>query len=111
MSRSCSPASPNYTPATPVGLDEDMAFGLFDDDDIVPLAAPIAPLPQLAQSTATISKSPMTVSYTVEAPTTIPNNGLPYKVLVCVCVCEFYLQGARGGCSFRGGLHPHYHPA
>jgi len=68
--------------------DEDLAFGLFDGDDTAPLGHYIAPLPQLAQSTATISKSPMTVSYTVEALTTIPSDGLPYKVLVATVPFE-----------------------
>ena len=69
--------------------DEEMGFALPDDDDVPPAPPePIAPLPQLAQSTATISKSPMTVRYTVEAPTTIPGDGLSYKVLVAVVPFE-----------------------
>jgi len=66
--------------------DEDMGFCLFDDDDAPP--APIVPLPQLAQSAAAISKSPMTVSYTVEALTTIPSDGVSYKVLVAIVPFE-----------------------
>jgi hypothetical protein len=50
--------------------------------------APIAPLPQLAQGTATISKSPVTVSYTVEELATIPSDGVSYKVLVAVVPFE-----------------------
>jgi len=69
--------------------DEEMGFALSDGDDVPPAPPePIAPLPQLAQSTATISKSPMSVSYTVEAPTTIPSDGLSYKVLVAVVPFE-----------------------
>jgi len=41
--------------------DEDMGFGLFNGDTP---PAPTVPLPQLAQSAAAISKSPMTISYT-----------------------------------------------
>ena len=62
-----------------------MGFGLFDGDDTGPLGHYMA---QLAQSTATISKSPMTVSYTVDALTTIPSDGLPYKVLVATVPFE-----------------------
>ena len=62
--------------------DDDMGFGLFDGGDTPP--APVVPLPQLGQSAAVISKSPMTVSYTVEALTTIPSDGRSYKVLVAV---------------------------
>jgi len=76
------PASPSEE------SDEYMAFGLFDGDDITLPGHHIAPLPQLAQSTATISKSPMIVSYTVEALTTIPSDGLPYKVLVATVPFE-----------------------
>ena len=87
-SRSYSPTPSNRTQATSEGMDKDMAFDLFDNDDIVSPAPHIASYPQLAQSTATISKSPMIVSYTVEAPTTIPSDGLPYKVLVAVVPFE-----------------------
>lgn len=66
--------------------DENMGFSLFDD--VPPPPPPVAPLPKLAQSAATISKSPMTVSYTVEAPTTIPSDGLSYKVLVATVPLE-----------------------
>ena len=65
--------------------DDNMGFGLFDDD-VAP--TPIAPLPQLAQSAAAISKSPMTVSYTVEALTTIPSDGISHKVLVAIVPFE-----------------------
>ena len=71
-----------------VDEDEDMGFGLFDGDDALLPPPHVAPLPQLAQSAATISKSPMTVSYTVEALTTIPSDGLPYKVLVATVPLE-----------------------
>ena len=56
-----------------------MGFGLFDD--YTP-PAPVVLLSQLAQSAAAISKSPMTISYTVEALTTIPSDGISHKVLV-----------------------------
>jgi len=76
--RTSSSGSPNSTPGSPSEeSDEDTAFGLFGGDDTAPPGHYIAPLPQLAQSTATISKSPMTVSYSVEALTTIPSDGLP----------------------------------
>jgi len=67
-----------------------MGFGLFDGDGPVVLlsAAHVAPLPELAQSAATISKSPTAVSYTVEALTTIPSDGHSYKVLVAVVPFE-----------------------
>ena len=64
--------------------DDDMGFGLFDDTP----PAPIVPLPQLAQSAAAISKSPMTISYTVEALTTIPSDGVFHKVLVAIVPFE-----------------------
>ena len=84
--RKSSSKSPNYMPGSPSEQsDEDMGFGLFDGDDTGPLGHYIA---QLAQSTATISKSPMTVSYTVDALTTIPSDGLPYKVLVATVPFE-----------------------
>jgi len=65
--------------------DEDMGFCLFGDETP---PAPVVPLPQLGQSAAVISKSPMTVSYTVEALTTIPSDGLSYKVLVAIIPFE-----------------------
>jgi len=64
--------------------DEDMAFGLFGDTP----PAPVVPLPQLAQSAAAISKSPMNISYTVEALTTIPSDGISHKVLVATVPFE-----------------------
>ena len=64
--------------------DDDMGFGLFGDTP----PAPIVPLPQLAQSAAAISKSPMTISYTVEALTTIPSDGVFHKVLVAIVPFE-----------------------
>jgi len=61
-----------------------MAFGLFDE--VAPSRSaprpPRPPLPRLAQSAATISKSPMAISYTVDALIPIPSDGVPYKVLV-----------------------------
>ena len=45
------------------------------------LTAPIVPLSQLAQGAAVISKSPMTISYTVEALTTIPSDGVSTRCL------------------------------
>ena len=71
-------ASPVYTARSPEESDE----------DIFAYAPSIISLPQLAQSTATISKSPMTVSYTVEALTTIPSDCLSYKVLVAIIPFE-----------------------
>jgi len=64
--------------------DEDMGFGLFGD---TPPTLTV-PLPQLAQSAAAISKSPMTISYTVEALTTIPSDGVSHKVLVAIVPFE-----------------------
>ena len=58
--------------------ESDACFDLFSDGDI---AVPVS-LPQLAQSAAVISKSPMSVNYTVEALTTIPSDGISHKVLV-----------------------------
>lgn len=82
-----SPKSPAYSPASlkeEEDEESDQAFGLFDyeDDDVFP--DPIDPLPKLAQSAAVISKSPMAVSYTVEALTTIPSDGVSYNVLVAI---------------------------
>ena len=70
--------------------DDDMGFGLFDDGDVAPLAPAyyFTPLPQIGQSAAAISKSPMAVSYTVEALTTIPSDGRSYKVLVATVPFE-----------------------
>ena len=62
-----------------------MGFGLFGDETP---PAPVVPLPQLAQSAAAISKSPMTISYTVDALTTIPSDAVPYKVLVATVPFE-----------------------
>jgi hypothetical protein len=67
--------------------DEDMGFGMFDGGSPPHTAIP-APLPDLAQCAAFISKSPMTVSYTVETLTTIPSDGVSYKVLVAVIPFE-----------------------
>ena len=62
----------------------DLGFEVFDD------AAPSrrAPIPRLAQRAATISKNPMTVTYTVEALTTIPSHGISRKVLVATIPFE-----------------------
>jgi hypothetical protein len=70
--------------------DEDMGFCLFDDGPapLAPLAPAPAPLPKLAQSAAVISKSPMAISYAVEALTTIPSDGVSYKVLVAIVPLE-----------------------
>lgn len=38
----------------------------------------------LMETTAIVSKNPMTVSYTVEEPTTIPSDHLSHKVLVAI---------------------------
>ena len=46
------------------------------------------PLPPLVQTVATVSKSPMTVSYTVDEPTTIPSDRLSHKVLVAIIPFE-----------------------
>ena len=67
--------------------EEDMCFALSDGGESTP-QAPVVPLPQLVQSAATISKSPMTVSYTVDALTTIPSDGVSYKVLVATVPFE-----------------------
>ena len=61
--------------------ESDMCFALSDDEETAPQAS-VVPLPQLVHSAATILKSPMNVNYTVEALTTIPSDGLSYKVLV-----------------------------
>ena len=68
---------------------DDMGFCLFGADDGAP-PTPAAPavLHKLVQSAATISKSPMAVSYTVEALTTIPSDGVAYKVLVATIPFE-----------------------
>jgi len=49
---------------------------------------PVPPLPELVQNAAVISKSPMTISYTVEALTTIPSDGISHKVLVATIPLE-----------------------
>lgn len=92
------PGSPGFSPTSPsicssiqvsVAEDDDMGFGLLDGDDIVPQSTTVpAPLPSLAQCGAFISKSPMTVSYTVETLTTIPSDSVSYKVLVAVIPFE-----------------------
>ena len=46
------------------------------------------PLPNLVQSAAIISKSPMAVSYTVDEHTTIPSDHLSHKVLVAIIPLE-----------------------
>ena len=46
------------------------------------------PLPPLVQTAAAVLKSPMTVSYAVEEPTTIPSNHLSHKVLVAIIPFE-----------------------
>jgi len=72
---------------------EDMAFGLFDEvapsrSAPKPPRPPRSPLPRLAQSAATISKSPMTITYTVDALTTVPSDGVSRKVLVATVPFE-----------------------
>lgn len=71
-----------------VDEDDDMGIFSFDGDDGLQPMLHAVPLPQLAQSAATISKSPMIVSYTVEALTTIPSDDLSYKVLVATVPLE-----------------------
>ena len=69
---------------------EDMAFGL-SDDVAPPRPAPKRsrpPLPVLAQSAATISKSPMAITYTVDALITVPSDGVSRKVLVATIPFE-----------------------
>ena len=72
---------------------EDMAFGL--SDEVAPSRSapkppkpPRPPLPRLAQSAAIISKSPMTITYTVEALITVPSDGVARKVLVATIPFE-----------------------
>ena len=67
--------------------DDDMGFCYFDDGP-TPDLVHVAPLPQLAQSTAAISKNPMLISYTVEELTIIPSDGVSYKVLVATVPFE-----------------------
>ena len=67
--------------------DDDMGFRCFDDGP-TPDLVHVAPLPQLVQSTAAISKNPMIISYTVEELTTIPSDGVSYKVLVAIVPFE-----------------------
>ena len=78
-------------PETPEGesdTDVDMGFGLFDDGDPPPTHVNIPPPHELFQTTAVISKNPMTVSYTVETLTTIPSDGVSHKVLVAAIPLE-----------------------
>ena len=85
----CIPRSLSPARTSPERSNEETGSGPADGEDTVPSASPyIVPLPQLAQSAATISKSPMTISYTVEALTTIPSDGLSYKVLVAIVPFE-----------------------
>ena len=80
--------SRSYSPSS-VAVESDDNMGFFDfDDGPTPDLVPIAPLPQLAQSAATISKNPVIISYTVEALTTIPSDGISYKVLVATIPFE-----------------------
>ena len=72
---------------------EDMAFGL--SDEVAPSRSapkpprpPRPPLPRLTQSSATISKNPMTITYTIEALTTVPSDGVSRKVLVATIPFE-----------------------
>jgi hypothetical protein len=78
-----SPTSPGYDPEGSVDYNDDMAFDYSDEPSTA-----IAPLPQLTQSAAAISKSPMMISYTVETLTTIPSDGILYRVLVAVVPFE-----------------------
>ena len=89
--RSYSPTPPgsSQAQASIAGSDQEMGFGLFDNGDAVPSdPVPVVLLPQLAQSATVISKSPITVSYMVEALTTIPSDGLSHKVLVATIPFE-----------------------
>ena len=63
---------------------EDMGFGF--SDDVAPSRR--APIPRLSQNAATISKNPMTVTYTVEVLTTLPSYSIPRKVLVATIPFE-----------------------
>ena len=54
----------------------------------VGVMSPPAPPPPLVQTTATVSRNPMAVNYTVDEPTTIPSDPLSHKVLVAVVPFE-----------------------
>lgn len=74
--------------------DDRMACCLFDDGPTPPispamsLASEVSFKPKLAQSAAVVSKSPMVITYTVEALTTIPSDGVSCKVLVAIIPFE-----------------------
>ena len=95
--------SPQFSPASLMasevpeedyeGGEGDFDISLSDSDAPIPLAfeAPV-PLPQLVKTAAAISKSPMAISYTVDALTTIPSDGLSYKVLVATIPFEAVIK-------------------
>lgn len=60
-----------------------MGIFYFDDEPSSP-----SPLSKIFQSAAAISKSPIAISYTVEALTTILSDGVSHKVLVAVIPLE-----------------------
>ena len=78
-------ASPQASAASEVSEDEDMAFDLSCDASIPP------PTKMIMRSAAVVSKSPMAISYTVEALTTIPSDGISYKVLVATIPFEAFV--------------------
>ena len=63
---------------------EDMGFGV--SENFAPSCSAL--LPQLVQNAATISKNPMTVTYAVEALSSIPSCGVSRKVLVAIIPFE-----------------------
>ena len=89
--RSYNPRTRSLSPtqASTEGSVQEMGFTGFAGGGAMPsVPPPMVLLPQLVQSAAVISKSPITVSYTVEALTTIPSDGLSHKVLVATIPFE-----------------------
>ena len=68
--------------------DEDMGFIFCEDEPVAEVAVAPTPLPKLVQSSAAVSKSPMAISYAVDALTTVPSDGISHKVLVAVIPLE-----------------------
>lgn len=68
--------------------DDCMGVDLSCDGFVTGTPETIAPLAKLGKSAAVVSKSPMAVSYTVEALTTIPSDALSHKVLVAIIPSE-----------------------